>query len=135
MTNYEKHRTEIVPIERMERKVAVEKATKKITSCGILSCEECLFWECGSNCDMRALEWADAEYIEPEEKEVDWSKVPVDTKIWVRDNKDKKWLPRYFAGEYKNGKVCAFCDGGTSWSSVEAIMFWNYAKLAEVDNG
>lgn len=43
MTNYEKHRTEIVPIERMGRKVAVEKATKKITSCGILNCE-------GNNC-------------------------------------------------------------------------------------
>lgn len=129
MTNYEKHRTEIVPIERMGRKVAIEKATKKITPCATLNCGECLFWEYGSNCDIKALEWADAEYIE---SEVDWSKVAVDTPILVRDSMESDWLKRYF-GKYKDGKVWAFCDGATSWSSETSVIDWNYAKLAEVE--
>jgi hypothetical protein len=128
MTNYEKHRTEIVPIERMGRKVAFEKATNKITACGNLSCKECLFWEDDFNCDRRALEWADAEYIEPE---VDWSEVPVDTLILVNDNVDHFWIRRYFA-QYDNGKVYAFVDGRTSWTATDDdICSWNYAKLAD----
>lgn len=128
MTNYEKHRTEIVPIERMGRKVAIEKATKKITPCATLNCGECLFWEYGSNCDIKALEWADAEYIEPE---VDWSKVAVDTPILVSNDK-MSWYPRYFA-KYENEKVYAWRDGKTSYTTDEIIR-WNYAKLAEVND-
>lgn len=133
MTNYEKHRTEIVPIERMGRKVAIEKATKKITPCGSLNCGECLFWECGFNCDMRALEWADAEYIEPE---ADWSKVAVDTPILVRQFQHNDWSRRYFSHyDNKNGLVCAFSDGKTSWTGQDDWKSWNYAKLAEVNDG
>ena len=133
MTNYEKHRTEIVPIERMGRKVGIEKATKKITPCGSLNCEECLFWEHGSNCDMRALEWADAEYIEPE---ADWSKLAVDTPILVRQFQHNDWSRRYFSHyDNKNGLVCAFSDGKTSWTGQDDWKSWNYAKLAEVNDG
>lgn len=128
MTNYEKHRTEIVPIERMGRKVAVEKDTKKITPCAILDCEECLFWECGSSCDMRALEWADAEYIEPK---VDWSKVAVDTPILVSNN-EMSWYHRHFA-KYENEKVYTWRDGLTSYTTDD-IISWCYAKLAEVND-
>ena len=63
---------------------------------------------------------------------VDWSKVPLDTKIYVKDYEIDKWTPRYFA-KYENGKVYAWSGGGTSWSCGESNMHWKYAKLAEVE--
>lgn len=73
MTNYERYKTEIEKITRMGRCVAVEENTGKVTSCNIITCLHCKFDSCSAgNCDAAALAWADAEYIEPEEKEVDW---------------------------------------------------------------
>lgn len=66
-----------------------------------------------------------------ERKEVDWSKMPVDTKILVKDDRHTTWNKRYFA-KYENGKVYAFCHGATSWATSE-ISDWDYAKLAEGD--
>lgn len=67
---------------------------------------------------------------------IDWSKVPVDTKICVRNvNKDGKgiWYKRYFA-EYKNGKVYAWASGATSYSvSGECVTSWDEATLYEGD--
>ena len=63
---------------------------------------------------------------------VDWSKVAVDTPILV-GNDNKIWFKRYFA-RYKDGKVYAWLNGKTSWSSINEISFghWKYVKLAEV---
>ena len=61
---------------------------------------------------------------------VDWSKVPVDTKILVSDD-GERWARRYFA-KYENGRVYAFCDGATSFTgSSENLLGWAYAKLYE----
>lgn len=127
MTNYEKYKSEIEKITRMGRDIGVEKATNKITACGSLNCEECLFLQYGSNCAARAIEWADAEYIEPEE--FDWSKVPVDTPILVCDDNLTKWITRHFA-KYKDNLVYAWDGGGTSYTMKETTG-WNYAKLAK----
>ena len=128
MTNYEKYKSEIEKITRMGRDIGVEKATNKITACGSLNCEECLFLQYGSNCAARAIEWADAEYIEPE---VDWSKVAVDAPIMVSiDNID--WYCRHFA-KYENGLFYVWDDGRTSYTT-NTKSTWKYAKLAEVDN-
>lgn len=69
--------------------------------------------------------WLDEEYQEPE---VDWSKVKVDTPILVSTN-GQDWIHRHFA-ECRDGRVYAFDDGATSWTSNEKIA-WLYAKLAE----
>lgn len=70
--------------------------------------------------------WAE-EHPEPE---VDWSKVPVDTKILVRVLRGD-WVKRYFS-HAKNGVVYAFDNGCTSWtSSDDMVSSWKYAKLAE----
>lgn len=65
---------------------------------------------------------------------VDWSQIPVDTKVLVKDRKDGKWEPRYFA-EYKKGKVLTYPYGMDSWSSSYEnpliLPSWNYYKLAE----
>ena len=128
MTNYEHYKSEIDKITRMGRCVAVDEKTRRITSCNQISCSQCRFDSCGCDCDTAALAWADAEYIE---SEVDWSKVAVDTPILVRDSTDSDWSKRYFA-KYQNGIVYAFYDGRTSWNSEEKLIFWPYAKLAEV---
>lgn len=63
-----------------------------------------------------------------ERKEVDWSKVEVDTKLLVsRDS--QIWYKRYFA-MYEDNKVVAFNAGKTSFTNNEDILkSWNYAKL------
>ena len=73
--------------------------------------------------------WLFSEYKEPE---VDWSKVKVDTPILVRNTEKEEWQKRHFA-RFKNGKVYAWYDGLTSWSTAgeDDVNFWKYAKLAE----
>lgn len=61
-------------------------------------------------------------------EKVDWAKVPVDTKVLVRNSKDEEWQRKHFA-EYKNGKVFTY-DYGTSWNT-SLITTWEYAKLVE----
>nr|DAY08227.1 MAG TPA: hypothetical protein [Caudoviricetes sp.] len=64
---------------------------------------------------------------------VDWSKVPVDTPILVRDLKEQDWGKRYFAF-FKDGKVYAWTGGATSWSAEDdkEALPWTDVKLAEV---
>ena len=80
-----------------------------------------------SDCGIHQLLWLMEEYEEPE---IDWSKVEVDTPILVTNFEDGKWRKRYFA-KFEDGKVYAWVDGGTSWSSDNKTHKWNYAKLAE----
>lgn len=90
-------------------------------------------YECGNyeviNAEKVALLtalWLDEEYQEPE---VDWSKVEVDTLILVSMN-GQDWSYRHFA-EYRDGRVCAFDGGATSWTS-NVSTGWEYAKLAKL---
>lgn len=62
-------------------------------------------------------------------KPFDWSKVEVDTKIFVRMSGNGKWTKRHFA-KYEDGKVYAFKNGETSWTAHSSI-YWNQAKLAD----
>ena len=76
-----------------------------------------------------------SEILELEFEEfVDWSKVPVDTKILVSED-GKRWIRRHFA-EYKNGRVFSFNGGFSSFTIKEAnfyddISSWKYNKLYE----
>ena len=61
---------------------------------------------------------------------IDWSKVPVDTKVLVSDD-GKEWIRRHFA-KYEDGKVYCFDSGATSFSVQDDdsdINGWKYAKL------
>ena len=61
---------------------------------------------------------------------VDWTKVKVDTPIWV-SNIGNVWYPRYFA-KFKDEKVYAWCNGKTSFSvDGDSVIPWKYAKLAD----
>lgn len=70
------------------------------------------------------------------EEVVDWSKVPVDTKILVADCDGEgeviEWNKRHFA-KYENGTVYAWNDGKTSFTAKldGSCMNWDCAKLYE----
>lgn len=61
---------------------------------------------------------------------VDWTKVPIDTEIYVKDEDEPKWFKRYFAGyDEETGKVKAFLDGNTSQDESD-FCYWDYATLS-----
>ena len=64
---------------------------------------------------------------------VDWSKMPVDTPILVKDDCDDKWEKAYFA-KYEDEMIYAWDNGRTSFSArnKENTFIWDRAKLAEV---
>lgn len=63
------------------------------------------------------------------EIKTDWSKVPVDTPILVKDNEKDEWTKAHFA-KFEDGYVYSFLLGYTSWTSGSMVN-WQYAKLAE----
>lgn len=64
------------------------------------------------------------------EKPIDWSKVPIDTKILVKLQGDNYWDNRHFA-KFENGKVYAWVNGTTSFTANGELTEWDFAKLAE----
>ena len=69
------------------------------------------------------------------EEVIDWSKVPVDTKILVSNcingaGEVIEWRKRYFA-KCENGKIYAWNDGVTSFSvdSDDLCTRWDFVKL------
>ena len=119
MKNYEKYEEKI-------REYKGETFCADFVQPYILKQDDCCHMDCGQ-CNMIQLMWLLKEYEEPE---VDWSEVEVDTPILVTNFEDGKWRQRYFA-KFEDGKVYAWVDGGTSWSSDNKTHKWNYAKLAE----
>lgn len=132
MTNFEKYRDEMIKL-LADTQNGRSFCTKFVLSTALKSMNlECTGRDC-TDCSMLFSIWLMEEYKEPKEPEVDWSKIPVDTKIYVTNYENDGWLPRYFA-KYENGRAYAWADGGTSWSCEEgAIISWEYAKLAEVE--
>lgn len=59
---------------------------------------------------------------------VDWSKVPVDTKVYAYCGNSKQ--QRHFAC-YKDGKVHTWIHGCTSWSTKHTNGDWDRVELAE----
>lgn len=77
MLNKEKYAKEIAEIACDGYKVAIVHGKPK--SCG--KCIDCDFYGC-NDCTKKLRDWADNEYGKPP---VDWSKIPVDTPILVRN--------------------------------------------------
>ena len=135
MKNREKFAKEIMDIACAGHSIAFDTESNKLTNCQDINCTRCAFSMVSSrdSCRDRIKEWCESEYIEPE---VDWSKVPVDTPVLVKDDKCDKWINRYFA-YYRDGKVFAYDCGATSWSvdnSFTNTNRWEYAKLANEED-
>ena len=121
MKNYEKYADEI-------KKYNGTHFCKDFIEQHILKSDHCENVGC-ARCKMLQMIWLMEDYEEPEEPEVDWSKIGVDTPILVRQDKTGDWLERHFA-KYENGDVYAWVDGQTSWTGADKIK-WKYVKLAE----
>lgn len=124
MKNKEKYREEILNYEKVygfcEDFIEPNILKPLGLECNGTPCERC-----NLICHM----WLEEEYKEPKQ-EVDWSKVAVDTPIFVRDSENDGWTNRYFA-KYENGMVLAWNSGQTSWTSIYGYTSaWQYAKLA-----
>ena len=89
---------------------------------------KCINTSC-PKCHLYRTIWLLEEYEEPKEPEIDWSKVKVDTAIYVKASKYGNWFKRHFA-EYKNGKIYTWGNGLTS-HDTSRMMEWKYAKLAK----
>lgn len=98
------------------------------------NCTRCLFneWERkGNKLSNLTQESFDElkEIVEEEANKVDWSKVPVDTKILVRDEDWHEWKRRYFA-KFEDGVVYAWAAGTASFSNNGySVTDWRQAKL------
>lgn len=136
MKNREKYRDEIV------------KAYKNFGSCDfMIKTVNPLYsdgWECNDElCQRNECEaclklfafWLDEEYIEQPKPKVDWSKVPVDTLVRVRDCLEgEEWTLRYFKGLDEEGYPSRFqtwVDGATSKTAYGEYENWNYCELLE----
>jgi hypothetical protein len=127
MKNKEKFANEIIDIA-ICGSLAIDKETLKPKKCEGCPCYDCLYGDSREDCNDLIKKWLDEEYKEPL---IDWSKVPVDTHIYVRNSENEPWKQRHFA-KYKYGKVHAWCDGATSWSSdADITSIWKFAELAE----
>ena len=124
MTNYESIDPDSVK-EVFARSFAVDKRTGKVKTCSKWDCVNCLFYE-SNDCIKAREDWLGQPVFDPE-KDIDWSKVPVDTPVIVW-NTDEEYR-RYFSG-IKDGRFCAYADGRTSWSSTTGnICHWNHCNL------
>ena len=130
MTNREKYAEQILDIAVIGHSIAVDEKGN-LYKCSELKCDDCIFGDLGDcrSCYERVKEWSEQEYVEPS---VDWSKVPVDTKILVRDSEDEEWRKRHFA-KFEDGKIFAWTNGATSFSAYNSDFTkqWNQGKLAE----
>lgn len=131
MTNREKYAEQILDIATTGHSIAIDKKGN-FYKCSELECEDCIFSRCEQDncyCGEKIKKWSEQEYVEPP---IDWSKVPVDTKVFVRDSDSDPWKPRYFA-KFEGGKIFTWNNGATSFSrnSVCDSSWWNQGKLAE----
>ena len=127
MKNREKYAAELMEIAISGKMVAIVNGKPVACSNAPVNCEGC---PCNDRQNMlcvrrRIREWAESEYEEPS---VDWSKVPVDTKVLVLDE-NGEWLHRHFC-RYENDMVYVYGYGCTSWSGV-FVTPYKTAKLAE----
>lgn len=128
MKNREKFAEQIIDIALQRNEIAVNLTSGYPCACEKLRCSECLFGGKGKDCKVLLREWAEKEYEEPT---VDWTKIAVDTPIYVRRSENEQWKKRHFA-KYEYGRVHTWCDGATSWSSdADITAIWEFAELAE----
>ena len=134
MKNREKYKNELMDVIKMDGRI-----------CGFVKKHDVFRmigtgWE--SFCEMDCIAcgtalqiWLDEEYEEPE---VDWSNVPVDTLVRVRNRAEDKWVLRYFkeiGDEHLNCRYFTWLGGTTSKTAEGCFMCWKYCELVEVEDG
>ena len=133
MTNREHYMEQIIDICAKGGRPIIN--TDELVGCYSHDCSGCHKWykpngffSAGFLCKAQVnfSKWLEEEY----EPAVDWSKVPVDTQILVKNECGSgRWIKRHFA-YYRDGKVYAWIGGTTSYTSQhDTPSVWQYAKL------
>ena len=133
MKNREKYKNELMDVIKMDGRICefVKKhEVSQMIGKDFESYCEMYCIACGTALQL----WLDEEYIEPEEPEVDWDNVPVDTLVRVRDREEQEWTLRYFKGIEEEGYINRFqtwVDGATSKTAYCEYEDWKYCELVE----
>ncbi len=109
--------------------------------CGCVDCNDCpldsgKFENKESRCAGIGYEDEAVEIVrrwseEHPERKIDWRKVPRDTKVLVRDNRNDKWEERYYAW-YNEGRNIFMCfNGGVKSYESNDVIYWFFCKLAD----
>ena len=132
MKNREKYKNELMNVIKLDGRI-----------CGFMKKHDVFRmirtnWK--SFCEMDCVACGTAlQILLDEEYEVDWSKVPVDTLVRVRNDENGEWLLRYFCewNEYTNTghKYSTFPEGRTSKTATYYIENWRFCDLVEVEDG
>lgn len=131
MKNREKYKNELMDVIKMDGRICgfvkkhgvFQMFGKDLESFCEMTCVTC-----GTALQI----WLDEEY------EVDWSKVPVDTLVRVRNDENGEWLLRYFCewnGDTNTGhKYSTFPEGRTSKTATYYVENWRFCDLVEVED-
>lgn len=112
------------------------------------SCKDCIYCPCSpekclvnSPIDMTEDELTQfinivEEWVKEHPVEIDWSKVPEDTPVYVRQKETDRKVRRYFSKYYPDYEKPFQCyvDGQTSWTSNDAITYWVHCELAREED-
>lgn len=138
MKNREKYRDEIIKSARTPEERLNVCEFIRINVLPHFGVEDCVGVNCAW-CKFLIDMWMDAEYEEPPKPETDWTKVPVDTLVRVRDGEYEKWRLRYFSGffEYDSLKYATWNSGRTSKTAegTDDFTTWRYCELVEDEDG
>ena len=132
MKNREKFRKKLDIFLTTSSPFGVNKDGRPVP-CGLIDCHDCSLCSSCVTCPDKRKKWLDEEYIE-----VDWSKVPIDTKVLVRDFNDLDWQRGYFAGVDEKGTPLTWLEGRTSFTAMnkypgEKVIDWKYIMLYDED--
>ena len=130
MLNKEKYAKEILDIVCQDGTIPAVVNNVPIKCTDALDCYDCKFYY-NDDCINAFIKWVNSEY---KEREIDWSKVPVDTPILITYS--CYTLKRHFA-KYDNKKIYAYPDGTTSWSfnqDSSQLISWD-EKNVQIEKG
>ena len=130
MLNKEKYAKEILDIVCQDGTIPAVVNNVPIKCTDVSDCHDCKFYY-NDDCINAFIKWANSEY---KEREIDWSKVPVDTPILITYS--CYTLKRHFA-KYYNKTIYFYPDGTTSWSfnqDSSQLISWD-EKNVQIEKG
>lgn len=118
---------------------AVDRSSGKVIPCEDITCPDCIF--CNNekyknkSCAGSRVMWLneDVDHL------AKFRNLPVDTPIFVRDNEEEKWRPRYFSKVGSDDAIYVFRRGTTSFTAkdcfgdtnTELDVPYKFSKLME----
>ena len=107
MTNYEKYKDLVISCLMQDSICDLAHEVYEDKTCDRRACKECREF---------TAEWLKREY-----SGIDWSKVPVDTPVIIKDEKGTMF--RHFA-KYYHAHVFVYANGQTSWTNDGETEAW-----------